>query len=350
MIRLTLRQSRAQALSALAVLAVVAIAVAITGPHLAYLYDTTVAACKAPLDCNSVSRNFVGNYSLLQVGLGALILVIPALIGMFLGAPLIARELEAGTYRLAWTQSVTRTRWFTVKVGLVGIAGAAATGLLSLLLTWWFTPIDKVNMNGFSPAVFDERGIIPIGYTAFAFALGLTAGLLIRRTVPAMAATLVIFVAVWVGATYWLRPNLVPPATSAMALSSSSNMGFVPSSAGVTFMADAPNIPNALVVSSRIVHTADHAPTDQELHQFLVTACPNVVNPPAPPSGLSRAPANQAVFQDCITQLSGKYHLAVTYQPASRYWAFQWWETAIFVGLAAILVGFGSWWIRRRIT
>jgi len=349
MIRLTVRQLRTQALSALVVLAVVAIAVAITGPHLAYLYDTTVAACKAPLDCTSVSRHFVGNYSLLQVGLGALVLVVPVLVGTLLGAPLIARELEAGTYRLVWTQSVTRTRWLTVKVGVVGIASSAAGGLLSLMVTWWFTPIDKVNMNGFSPAVFDERGIIPIGYTAFALALGLTAGLLLRRTVPALAATLVIFVAVWVGGTYWLRPNLVPPATSALVLTSSSSMGFAPSSAGMTFTADAPNIPNALVVSSRIVDTAGHTPTDQELHQFLANACPSVVNPAAPPSGVSRGPADQFAFQDCIAQLSGKFHLSVTYQPAGRYWAFQWSESAIFLGLAAMLVTFCFWWIRRRI-
>ena len=38
----------------------------------------------------------------------------------------------------------------------------------------------------------------------------------------------------------------------------------------------------------------------------------------------------------------------MTYQPASRYWAFQWYETAIFLGLAVILAGLCFWQIRRR--
>ena len=58
----------------------------------------------------------------LQVALITLVLVVPALIGMFWGAPLIAHELETGTFRLAWTQSVSRRRWLLVKMGLVGLA------------------------------------------------------------------------------------------------------------------------------------------------------------------------------------------------------------------------------------
>ena len=115
-------------------------------------------------------------------------------IGVFWGAPLIAREFETGTYRLAWTQSVTRTRWLAVKLGVVGLASIAVAGLLSLMVTWWSSPIDRVNADRFRLGIFAERDIVPIGYAAFAFALGVTAGLLIRRTLPAMAATLVAFV------------------------------------------------------------------------------------------------------------------------------------------------------------
>ena len=70
-------------------------------------------------------------------------LLVPALIGIFWGAPLVARELEAGTFRLAWTQSVTRTRWLAVKIALVGLASVLAAGLLSLLVTWWSSPLDR---------------------------------------------------------------------------------------------------------------------------------------------------------------------------------------------------------------
>ena len=86
-------------------------------------------------------------------------LVVPALIGMFWGAPLIARELETGTYRLAWTQGVTRKRWLAVKLGLVGLASMAVAGLLSLMVTWWSSPLDRVNADPFT--LFDQRGIVP---------------------------------------------------------------------------------------------------------------------------------------------------------------------------------------------
>ena len=350
MIRLALRQFRIQALLAVAALVVVAVVLAITGPHLVYLYDTTVASCKAPVDCSLVNRNFVANDSLLQTGLGALLLILPALMGIFWGAPLIARELEAGTYRVAWTQSVTRTRWIAVKLGLSGLASMAVGGLLSLMVTWWFNPIDQVNMNRFAPGVFDERGLVAIGYAAFGFALGVTAGLLIRRTVPAMAATLAPFVAARLAMIFWVRPNLIAPAHINMALGSSSDLGFVPGSSGVTFVADAPKIPNALVTSSQIVDSAGQAPTAHYLHDFLYNACPNVVAPATAPSNVGRGPADQTAFNDCIAHLSTQFHLAVTYQPADRYWAFQWFETAIFLGLAAILVGFCFWWARRRLT
>ena len=138
--------------------------------------------------------------------MGLAVLLTPAIIGLFWGAPLITRELETGTFRLAWNQSVTRTRWMAVKLGLIGLAAMAATGLFSLMITWWADPIDRVTTSGWragydvvhrlAPLVFDARGITPIGYAAFAFALGITAGVLIRRTLPAMAATLAAFAAV----------------------------------------------------------------------------------------------------------------------------------------------------------
>jgi hypothetical protein len=103
---------------------------------------------------------------------------VPAIIGMFWGAPLIARELEAGTFRVAWTQSVTRARWLAVKLGLAGLASMAAAGLVSLMVTWWSSrvdPLDPFGMNRLQPAMFGTRGIAPIGYAAFAFVLGVTA-------------------------------------------------------------------------------------------------------------------------------------------------------------------------------
>lgn len=104
----------------------------------------------------------------------------PGILGIFWGAPLLAREVETGTFRLAWTQSVTRTRWLAIKLAVIALTSMALAGLLALMLTWWASPIDTVNMNRFAPGVFDQRGIVAIGYAAFAFALGVTAGVLIE--------------------------------------------------------------------------------------------------------------------------------------------------------------------------
>lgn len=349
MIRLALRQFRTQLLVACAGLAVASVVMAITGPNLASLYDTAVAACKPPADCSLAASRFVENDALLQAVLGSLLLVVPALIGLFWGAPLIARELESGTFRLVLTQSVSRNRWFIVKLAVTGLAALTAAGLLSWIITWWFTPLDKVTMNQFAPGVFDERNIVAIGYAAFALGLGVTAGTLLRRTLPAMALALLGFIAARVAMAILVRPRLIAPVDTIMSISSSSGLGFAPSPAGVTFVANPPTIPNALVISSQVVDYAGHPTSDASLHQFLSNACPNIVSPPPPPSGITRAPANQGVFQDCITQLSAHFHLAVTSQPASRYWTFQWYETAIFISFALILVGLCLWFVRRRL-
>jgi hypothetical protein len=345
-IRLGTRQFRAQGLVAVAALTVAAIVLTITGAQLAHLYDTTVAGCQANGNCSSVMATLVNTDRVVQL-IGVALILIPAAIGIFWGAPLVARELENGTHRMVWTQSVTRTRWIIAKLGIVGGASMLVTGLFSLMVTWWFSPIDRVNMNQFS--VFDQRDIAPIGYAAFAFVLGVTAGVLVRRTLPAMATTVVAFVGVRMAMIYWIRPNLFAPAHTGLALSSTSDLSFGLGASGTTtFMAGTPTIPNAWVLSSQVVDTGGQAATDQSLHQFLVGACPTIASPQTP--DVRRGPANPTIFHDCITQLSAKFHLAVTYQPADRYWTFQWYETAIFVGLAVLLAGFCFWWVRRRLS
>jgi hypothetical protein len=346
-IRFAWRQFRTQAVVAFAMLAALTILLAITGARLERRYDTSgIAGCKPPTNCDALKSAFLLSYGKPPHLLGALVLIVPALLGIFWGAPLVARELEAGTYRLAWTQSITRTRWFTVKVALIGLASIAVAGLLSLMVTWWSSPLDHVNMNRFAQGAFDERGIVPIGYAAFALALGLTAGTLIRRTVPAMAATLAAFVGARLAVTYWIRPHLWSPAHTSATFASASNVGFEASgSSSLTFVAGPPRLPNAWVYSDGIVDKTGRAATN--LHAFLLKACPDI---PPPNSIQARGPVAPATFQACITKLSAKFHETVTYQPAGRYWAFQSYETAIFLLLALILTGASFWWIRRRVT
>jgi ABC-type transport system involved in multi-copper enzyme maturation permease subunit len=119
-IRFAWLQFRIQATVAVGALAIVAVVLALTGPDLVHLYDTTIASCAAHHDCSTATTNFISTDGPLQVFLDFLVLAVPLLIGMFWGAPLISREFEAGTFRLAWTQGVTRTRWLVLSAYLSG--------------------------------------------------------------------------------------------------------------------------------------------------------------------------------------------------------------------------------------
>jgi hypothetical protein len=338
-IRFTWMQARTQITAAVGALAVLAIVLVVTGPHLARLYAVSVAPCGAHGDCTAVRAAFLRTDSALGTGLGVLVIVVPALIGMFWGAPLVAREMEAGTFRLAWSQSVTRTRWLAAKLGVVGLAGMAVAGLLSLMVTWWASPVDQVRMNAFG--TFDQRGIVPVGYAAFAFTLGVTAGVLIRRLLPAMTAALAVFITARLSFIHWLRPHLMAPAHDDIAISPASVAGYGPSTLGgaSTLQIQPPGIPGAWINSAQLVDKAGHAITPG----YLRAACPALVEGQsgagaAEPGGShTTVPlAAQRALQDCAAKAATRYHEVVTYQPASRYWPFQWYELAIF--LAAALV------------
>ena len=238
MIRFAALQMRMQAAVALVPIVVVAIVLALTGPHLVNLYDTTVVPCSAHNDCAAATTGLTDTDGPLQVFLAFFLLVIPVLIGMFWGAPLLAREYESGTYRLAWTQSVTRTRWLAVKLGLGALVSVIVVGLLSLMVTWWWSPLNAVGANPFDSVFFGTHDLTPVGYAAFAFVLGACAGLVMRRTVPAMFTALAGFAAVRYVMNSSVRPHLMAPLHKIIAISPSSplNMGETP--AGFQVSAD----------------------------------------------------------------------------------------------------------------
>ena len=353
MIRLSWRQFRAQAAVAAGLLVVVAVLLVSTRPHLAHLYgvyERAQAACRTSQNCRQVTVK-IGQLDKLLELLGTVLVGIPAIVGVFWGAPLIAREFENGTQRLVWTQSVTRYRWLTAKLVVVGAASVIVTGLLSLLVTWWSSPIDRSRMDRFGAGMFGERNIVPLGYAAFGFALGVTAGLLIRRTLPAMAATLAGFLAVRLVFTYQVRSHLLAPVHENVPLNARS-MGFGSTNGGpATLMPNPPDLPNAWIYSTRIVDGAGH-----DLPTAVVNAqCPDLgtsLGGPPPGSGhVVRAEAPTKVrdaLQACVTKLSATYHATVTYQPANRYWTLQVYEGAIFLVAAVGLVGLCFWWIRHR--
>jgi hypothetical protein len=332
MIWLTWRQFRTQALVALGALVALAVAFALTGPHVAHVYATSgLADCHA--NCEGLRDAFAGRLGaadrLYWLGIG-LVVVTPALVGVFWAAPLVARELEAGTHRLAWNQSVTRTRWLAVKVGGVGLATVAVAGLFSLAVTWWSRPIDAAGMQRLTPQVFMARGIVPVGYAAFALALGVTVGVLVRRTLPAMAVTLAIVVFAQIAMPTWVRAHLIPPVTTVAALDSEHLTEFMMTPGGEMTVTGQANLPGAWILSNRSI-----TPTGQPF------------TGPANPQACGENVSPQAC-RDWLNTL----HLrqVLVYQPADRFWPLQWYETGIFLGLALLLTALCFWWVRRRLT
>jgi hypothetical protein len=343
MIRLSMLQFRAQAATAAAALAVVAVILAATSPHLSGIYDSSgIAACQAHGNCAPLATSFEnklgGFYTVFYfTGIGILLLA-PAIIGTFWAAPLLTREFEAGTFQLAWTQSVTRTRWLAAKLGVGALAAMATAGLFSLLLTWWSGPIDTAGPFAKSNSItflrlgfvlFPTRGITPLGYAAFAFALGVTAGGLIRRTVPAMAATLAAFLFIQIAWPIWVRPHLIPPAQKFVALTAANipDAGQAVGPGGSTIIV--PSLPS--MTGDWIISTRNIDPAGRPFNVNTVKAC------------------QENITQACTNILSSFHPRAViAYQPASRFWALQWYETGIFLAAALVLTGFCFWWIRRR--
>jgi hypothetical protein len=356
MIWLTWRQFRAQAAMMSAALAVLAVVLALTGSSVADDYANGIAACTTESGgCSAFVHRFFDDHRGPFLAVTAVVLVLPALIGLFWGAPLITRELESGTHRLVWNQSITRTRWLAVKLGLVGLAAVTAAGLGSLAVTWWSSPIDKTAADQFArmePLLFGARGIVPIGYAAFAFAVGVTVGMLVRRTLPAMAITLAVFVAVQIAMPLLVRPHLIAPTRSTNEITASSLDGLRArpgSNDPVQVILRAPDTgayTGAWVLSSQGVDASGHAVATIPLSRS--GACgPPQGGPAQQPVGAKPGDPLSACFAE-IKRLG--YRQQVTYQPASRFWPFQWYETGIYLALALGLAGFCFWRLRHRLS
>jgi hypothetical protein len=346
MIWLTWRQFRTQAGVVFAALAALAAVLAITGPSLAHDYASGMTACTAHGGCSNFTEQFFNDNQVPFLALIAVVLFLPAIIGLFWGAPLITRELEAGTHRLVWNQSVTRTRWLAIKLGLTGLAAMTAAGLGSLAVTWWSSPIDKTAANDFprlGPVLFDARGIAPIGYAAFAFALGVTVGMLIRRTLPAMAITLTAFAVVQIAMPLLVRPHLITPVHQTVTITETNIRSFMSHGPGQPLHVTVTSPQGAWVLSNETIDATGHA--GSALPSWTGDCAP-------PPPGQAARPRSSAPsMHACFAKLANLgYRQRVTYQPSNRFWALQWSETAIFLALALSLglTGICFQWIRRR--
>lgn len=130
------------------------------------------------------------------------------LLGLLLGANVVAREIDRQTSRIAWTQSISRSRWLAVKLA-VSLAMVTSLGaVIGVTEDWW---ISASNYSPrVTPQVFSADGVMPIVLGLFALAVGTLVGILLRRPAWALAGALVILaVVVWTMQNE-LRSTLVP--------------------------------------------------------------------------------------------------------------------------------------------
>ena len=147
-------------------------------------------------------------------------IVLPAFVGAFVGAPLVAGELEHDTHLLVWAQEVTRRRWFLQRVARVLLGAAIFGALLAAAAQGWFAMERQLGSRGYvlpNQTLWGSFALAPpvvIAYTLFAVALGIAAGALTRRSGAAALPTLVGFVAVRVVISALARPRYLAPISS----------------------------------------------------------------------------------------------------------------------------------------
>jgi ABC-type transport system involved in multi-copper enzyme maturation permease subunit len=294
MIWVSWRQHRGQAIACLGVLAALAVYAIVLGTSMrtAFSHDD-LASCLARsrgTSCPAAVSAFMNEFgSAVNIAFYSVLLIAPGLLGVIIGAPLIASELEYGTWRLAWSQTVPRTRWLAAKLALVTgglvLLGAAMTAVI----TWYRAPMDRLTGH-FLQNIYDYEGLVLTAYILCAFGFAVLAGLLVRRSIPAMIAAFIPWLAIRLIVEFVFRPHFMTPLTLAQ---TSLNCG-PPHGCGY---------------------------------------------------GISSVPQITGHIGDWVLGMS---HGIITYQPADRFWPFQFIEAGIFVALTAAALGAAIWLLHRR--
>jgi hypothetical protein len=309
----TWRQHRLQLAVGGAMLLGVAIAALVTGlPVFEAYHRQALSSCLPPATrsgCDLIVRHFVGEFGG-RSQVARYLILLPALVGVFVGAPLLARELEHGTFRLAWTQAVSRRRWLLSKTALLALATGLGAALLSGLVMWWRHPFDVVSGH-MSPSGFEIEGLVVPAYAVFALAVGVLAGAMLRRTIPAMTLTLVVFFAVRLGIGRFIRPHYLPPEH----------------------------------VKANGLDPGTHA-QDWVLNNSLVDAVGRHISAAREAKAIVHAQQARIDPQEYLLMLG--WRRAVTFQPSDRFWIFQSIEAAIFFALALAIVLATVELVRRR--
>ncbi|MGH3156185.1 MAG: ABC transporter permease subunit, partial [Streptosporangiaceae bacterium] len=286
----TWRQHRATLAGVAALLGVLALYLWFTGLQVHHAYATY---CH-PASSLACTINFTGRYAATVNVMRVLLQAVPALIGAFVGAPLLAREMETGTFRYAWTQGIGRWRWTLAKLVPLAVVVSVSAWAFSVLFSWYLQPFSAAGYSiPFATDVFDLREVAFTGWTMAAFAIGALAGALIRRVVPAIAATLAVYAGLALATALYLREHYMTPLLTSRL-----------------------NLPgSAWIVNQWYTKDGKYAFSTRgsQMISALQRACPSYGGPRAVSSGSP---------QQCLSQHG--YTWWASYQPGSRFWPFQW--------------------------
>jgi ABC-type transport system involved in multi-copper enzyme maturation permease subunit len=286
------RLHRVHAIISAVVIVAVAALIVPSGLAIANSYHHAVLNCSANrVGCGGIAFTVFGNNGVFTSLVQDLAMAVPLIFGILWGAPLVAREFEAGTEEFAWTQGVTRRRWVLANLGWALLAAAAWGGALAALFTWWRGPDNAVD-GPVKFIYFDVQGVAPVAYTVFAMALGIAAGALFRRVVPAITTTLVIFTAVRIVTALYFRP--------------------------------------LFAVTKNVSALAGPPPLSYSLGQDIL--------------GGSNTAACRTLA--CLAEHGAYNH--ISYLPASRFWPAQGVESGLFLCLALALAIFTYWLVTAR--
>jgi hypothetical protein len=297
MIWVTWRQHRAQAIAGLILFCALAVFAITVGTRMRTTFTSDgIPACLARsggAGCPAVITSFVNQFSRgVSMIINVPLIAIPGLFGIVTGAPLLGGELERGTWRLAWAQTVPRTRWLATKLGLITggliIFGSAVTALM----TWFHAPLDQVTSR-LQPGLASPEGLTFTASLLCAFGLAVLAGLLLRNVIAAMVAAYV----AWEILT------------------------------GLALLMNGP------------IHVL--APATMRI--TCRAGCPG--------ARLSSVPPVTGHLGDSVLTITRRAgDLVVTYLPASRFWTLQLIQGGVFLAIAAAALGAAIWLLHKRTT
>ena len=261
------------------------------------------------------SQDLTGFYVWIRL-LGTALIGVPAVIGAFWGAPLLTREFEDRTYRMVWTQSVTRSRWLATKTAVAGVVTVTVVAVFALVFTWWSGPIDSAG-NRIGTANFAQRGVVPIAYALFGLCLGTLWGTILRRTIPAMAASLTGFFIMRIFVQRVVRSRLIGTESVSVPSFGSSGLG-------------------GWLLSSRTVDAAGQTISKSAAEGTLTGAC-----------HITRETKDVDAALAVCAQKFGIHDIAQVHT-GEQFWTLQTAEFGLFVALAAVTVAGCFWWLNHR--